>query len=47
MIDEEKLRKFLLKWCCPSDENAIYEFDKELNGLFSDYYELKNNDKKS
>jgi hypothetical protein len=28
-----KLKKFLKKWCMPEDENAIYEFDKDLNEL--------------
>ena len=28
-----RLKEFLMKWCKPQDENAIYEFEKDLISL--------------
>ncbi len=33
-MNEEKLKKFLVKWCLPDDETAKEQFDRELNDIF-------------
>jgi len=34
MVNEEKLKNFLLKWCKPDDEFAFGQFERDLEKCF-------------